>query len=55
VQHLGHTPFGAHWRTAPAASPQGVHRIGGRVLDQLSETYPQFAELLHADAIGRAA
>jgi hypothetical protein len=27
----------------------------GCVLDELAETYPQFAELLHADAVGRAA
>ncbi len=29
--------------------------LRGRVLDELAETYPQFAKLLQADAIGKAA
>jgi hypothetical protein len=29
--------------------------LRGRILDELAETYPQFAEVLHADAVGKAA
>jgi glutaconate CoA-transferase, subunit B len=39
----------------PAPEKETLALLRGRVLDELAETYPQFAELLHADAVGRAA
>ena len=39
----------------PKPDRETLALLRGRVLDELSETYPQFAELLHTDAIGKAA
>jgi glutaconate CoA-transferase subunit B len=65
--HPGHTveevnaATGFAFATAPqlSATPkpdqETLALLRGRVLDELAETYPQFAELLHADAVGKAA
>ena len=42
-------------RATPMPDKETLALLRGRVLDELSETYPQFAELLHADAVGKAA
>ena len=39
----------------PTPNKETLALLRSRVLDELSETYPQFAELLQADAIGKAA
>ncbi|MCQ6468485.1 hypothetical protein NPN14_24985, partial [Vibrio parahaemolyticus] len=44
-------PVGA----TPRPGKEALALLRGRVLDELSETYPQFAELLQADALGKAA
>jgi glutaconate CoA-transferase subunit B len=41
--------------TTPKPDQATLALLRGRVLDELAETYPQFAELLHADAVGNAA
>lgn len=42
-------------RATPTPDKETLSLLRGRVLDELAETYPQFAELLHADAVGKAA
>jgi glutaconate CoA-transferase subunit B len=42
-------------RATPGPDKEALALLRGRVLDELSETYPQFAGLLHADAVGKAA
>jgi glutaconate CoA-transferase subunit B len=42
-------------RATPAPEKEALALLRGRVLDELAETYPQFAKLLHADAVGKAA
>jgi glutaconate CoA-transferase subunit B len=39
----------------PTPKEETLALLRGRVLDELSETYPQFAELLRTDAVGKAA
>jgi glutaconate CoA-transferase subunit B len=41
--------------TTPTPDKATLALLRGRVLDELSETYPQFAELLQTDAVGKAA